>query len=110
MVRRAGKPPALSKESAVRWPVPLMRNTSELPLTQPGRETISCTSPARFGVRCVALDSPAVHAAGDHGTLNAVSGRAPRLFTAVVKGAALSLASTKMFSTVTSLCDSSAVN
>ena len=50
--------------------------------------------PARLGVRCMAFDSPAVQAAGVHGTLN---GRAPvrKVVRAVGKAAALSAASAK---------------
>src|SRR5678815_4245220 len=74
-VSRGGNPPALSKESAVRWPVPVMMNASAFPLDQPGRDVTSCTSPARLGVRCVALDSPTLQAAGCQGTLNGMRGR-----------------------------------
>ena len=47
--RAEAAPP--SKASAVRRPEPVTISASALPLAQPGRETISCITAARFGVR-----------------------------------------------------------
>ena len=56
-----GSPPgvaALLKDSAIRVPLPLVRRTRALPLTQPGRFTASWMIPARLGLRCASPASP----------------------------------------------------
>src|SRR5689334_19760573 len=90
MLRLAGVPPALSNDSATRLPLPLIIKTSELPLTQLGRATISPTIGPRSGVRCAAVLSPTMfHGGGVHTTLLIVRGRVVRSFTFVENGAAL---------------------
>src|SRR5215470_6937414 len=51
MVRRAGLPPVFSNESAVRWPVPVMRKAIAWPFVQPGRAMTSRTNADKSGVR-----------------------------------------------------------
>jgi hypothetical protein len=86
-----------SYDSAVRVPVPVTTTASALPLAQPGRETICCTTGDRSGVRCSAPRAPAVdQGAGAHVTFAAVRGREETFFDPVVNAAALSVASPPM--------------
>ena len=74
-----------SNASAVRLPEPVTISASALPPAQPGRDTISCTTDARFGVRWAAPRAPTVgHVAGTHPTAAVVRGRLETFRTAVV--------------------------
>jgi len=106
-----GFPPFRSQACAVRWPLPVTSSTRALPLVQPGPPTICWTIGDRSGVRWAAPWSPiVVHAGTAHVTEAAVRDRALRLAAAVVKLAALLVASPAIVRVVASLCVSSTQN
>ena len=51
MCRNGAQAAPPSTDSATRLPEPVTTSASALPLAQAGRETISCITAARFGVR-----------------------------------------------------------
>ena len=99
-----------SYEKAVRCPLPVMRITSELPLAQPGRLTISCMMKTIFGVRCLRLASPIVdQAAGLHPAAAVVLSLEEIFPCELLKADGLSLAWPWMVREVVSDCTSSVV-
>ena len=87
--------------SATRSPVPVMMTTSEFPLDQPGRFTISCTTEPILGVRCPEPASPTiVHPTGDQGTAAVVLVLDDMFPLTETNGEALSLSSPTIVSEV----------
>jgi len=87
--------------SATRSPVPVMMITSEFPLDQPGRFTISCTTEPILGVRCPIPAAPTiVHPTGVQGTAAVVLVLDDMFPLTETNGEALSLSSPAIVSEV----------
>jgi hypothetical protein len=95
----------------VRRPVPVTIITSELPLVQPGRSTISLMTGARSGVRWLGpISFTTLQGGGDQPTLADVLGLWEMLRAALVKVGALSLACPAMVRETAPVVTSSARN
>jgi hypothetical protein len=100
-----------SHESAVRLPVPVTMIARELPLTQPGRFTISWMMAARLGVLWPGPTSfTTVQGGGVHPTVAVVLARVEMLRVVVVNVGALSLACPARVREATSVDTSSVRN